>query len=93
MTKPPKSPPPPTSAELAVLAKLQDELEEILLDQLGAFIQAHPAADSARFGVSVFLGVAGRVGISHLGPEVTARCMETVAASVRKAGKKGMTKH
>jgi hypothetical protein len=83
----------PLNTDLAELAKLQDKLEEILLDQLGIFIEEHPAANSARFGVAVFLGVAGRIGISHLGADTTAKCMEDVAATVRSHGKKKSKVH
>jgi len=79
--------------DLVELARLQDELEGILLDDLGVFIKEHPAADSSRFAVSVFLSLAGRIGISHLDAETTARFMETTADAVRRHGKKPLKGH
>lgn len=77
---------PPTTEDLEALTCLQNELEETLLDRLGVFIKEHPEADSSQFAVNVFLSLAGRVGISHLGTGRTAHCMETVAGLVRKHG-------
>ena len=57
-----------------------------LLDRLGAFLNDHPRANSAQFTMNVFLSLAGRIGLSHLGADHTARCMEVVAQSVRKHG-------
>jgi hypothetical protein len=84
---------PPMTADLAELARLQDELEGVLLTRLGDFIKEHPAADSARFAVTVFLALAGRIGLSHLGAESTAECMEITAAKVREHGKKSPAVH
>ena len=47
--------------DLAELARLQDMLEDVMLERLGAFIKENPQADSARLAVGVF---AASLGVS-----------------------------